>query len=468
MAGAGRSLPAPSTTRKILLLVSGLTAYGGLEERVVALAIALRLSGHSVRVSSYHPIPPGNPYRQRLHAAGVPCVAPPAVVSTLAGNWQTKAHIVEVATRAVSPALVVVAAALALVRRQPLARAWQGVLGRTRVCLGWLVLLKVLDWSFSWLLAVQCRLHGKPDVVHVHGYRFDRWPGVVWASKGSIASVYEEHSSPSSTFAYPEEPFTSPHKPAVFLTVSAAGLSELSMRLGPSAEVVMVPPIIERCAHGAPVRRAARTRDDLVVTCIARLIPEKGVEDLLTAAGTLSPKYPHSRLAIYGDGPLRPALEARARQLGLDGVVSFRGPFRRDELAAIMQDTDIFVLPSLTEGLPLALIEAMAWGRAVVATRVGGIPDVVTDGATGLLVPPGDPAALARGLALLMENGARRACLGQAAAEAYLASGFTRDAVVRQMLAIYERALQRSSAAARPQSGPRVPGRRAGEPVHGR
>jgi glycosyltransferase involved in cell wall biosynthesis len=435
-------------THKILLLVSGLASYGGLEEGVVSLAVALRLSGHSVRVLSYRPISSNNPYLQRLQTADVPCVAPPAVVSALAANWDIKARIVEVAVWALSPALMVVAGVLALVRQQPLARAWQSAVGRARTCLGWLVLLNVLDWSFSRLLAAHCWLHGKPDVVHVHGYRFDLWRGVVWASKRAIASVYQEHSSPSSAFAYPEEPFTSPHRPTVLVAVSALARAEISRRFGSSADVVIVPYIVESGARGESAGRSPRTGDGLTVTCVARLIPEKGLEDLLVAAGEVLAKYPQVHFAIYGDGPLRTALVARARRLGVDGAVSFRSPYRRDELPAIMQDTNIFVLPSITEGLPLALIEAMAWGRPIVATRVGGIPDAVTDGATGLLVPPGDPPALARALASLVEDAGRRAELGRAAAEAFLASGFTAEAVVGQVLAVYERALARGAATA--------------------
>jgi glycosyltransferase involved in cell wall biosynthesis len=201
------------------------------------------------------------------------------------------------------------------------------------------------------------------------------------------------------------------------------------------------------------------------LTCIARLIPEKGLDDLLTAAAHVFPKYPHIRLTIYGDGPLQATLVTRTRQLHIDAAVSFRAPYHRDELPAIMCDTDIFVLPSVTEGLPLVLIEAMAWARPIVATRVGGIPDVIANGATGVLVPPGDPATLAGALASLVEDGARRSQLGRAAAQAFLASGFTRDAVVRQMLAVYERALKRNAAAAGPSAGLGVPSRRERSPV---
>ena len=105
---------------------------------------------------------------------------------------------------------------------------------------------------------------------------------------------------------------------------------------------------------------------------------------------------------IWGEGPLRPDLEGLVRTLGLGGVVEFRGSTSHPEAA--LRDLDIFVLPSLSEACSNGLLEAMAIGLAVVATRVGGNPSLVEDEVTGLLVPPQDPPALAKAIIRLIEE----------------------------------------------------------------
>ena len=134
------------------------------------------------------------------------------------------------------------------------------------------------------------------------------------------------------------------------------------------------------------------TRTGPVVT-VARLSPEKDIGTLLHAAALAARSDDAFRLEIAGDGPCMADLRRTAAELGLGGVVHFHGQVR--DVPALLARAGLFVLPSLTEGVSLTLLEAMACGLAVVATRVGGNPEVVVDGETGLLAPPGDPAALA-------------------------------------------------------------------------
>ena len=115
---------------------------------------------------------------------------------------------------------------------------------------------------------------------------------------------------------------------------------------------------------------------------------------------------------IVGDGPERGALETRIAQLGLGDRVHLLG-FRTD-IPELLAGCDLFVLPSLFEGLPLSILEAMAAGKAVVATAIGGNDEAVVDGVTGLLVPPADPEALADALRTLLREPERRRRLGEA------------------------------------------------------
>lgn len=137
----------------------------------------------------------------------------------------------------------------------------------------------------------------------------------------------------------------------------------------------------------------------------------KGHDVVLAALPRIRARAPRVRLVIAGAGPLEPSLRERARELG-DAVV-FLG--HRDDIPALMGAADLVVLASENEALPTALIEAAAAGRAVVSTRVGGIEEVVVHGETGLLVPPGDPEALAAAIVALVSDEPRTRALGTAA-----------------------------------------------------
>jgi glycosyltransferase involved in cell wall biosynthesis len=151
-----------------------------------------------------------------------------------------------------------------------------------------------------------------------------------------------------------------------------------------------------------------------VVGVVARLSPEKGVHILLEAMPAVLRDVPAARLLVLGDGPERARLEALAGTLGIKGSVEFVG--YREDVESWLPRFDVFVLPSLTEGIPLALLEAMASARAVVATAVGGVPEVVCNGESGILTSPGDPPALAAAIVKLLRDGQERLRLGAAAA----------------------------------------------------
>ena len=157
-----------------------------------------------------------------------------------------------------------------------------------------------------------------------------------------------------------------------------------------------------------------------LVGCVARLVRVKGVHHLLEAVPRIRAAVPGATVVYVGDGPLRPELERRADLLGLNGGVAFLG-VRRD-VAEIMPLFDLVVLPSLNEGMGKAAVEAMAAGRPVVGSRISGIQDVVRDGETGFLVPPGDPDGLARAIIRCLANPALGRTMGrqgQAQAGAY-------------------------------------------------
>lgn len=158
---------------------------------------------------------------------------------------------------------------------------------------------------------------------------------------------------------------------------------------------------------------------DFTVLFVGRLVERKGVDVLLRAAARLRERY-RLRVVVVGEGPERNHLEDLARQLGLEQLVEFRGRVTDEELARCYGSASVFVLPAVvdrrgeTEGLGVVLLEAMSYGVPVVATRVGGIPDIVEDGANGLLVEAGDAEALAGALAKVAEDRALASRLGEA------------------------------------------------------
>lgn len=143
-----------------------------------------------------------------------------------------------------------------------------------------------------------------------------------------------------------------------------------------------------------------------LVTTVAGLNNQKGHAYLIRAVPEVLRKAPRTRFLLVGDGHLRGGLEAMVASLGLSHAVMFAG--NRDDVASILASTDLFVLPSLFEGMPMSVLEAMAAGCAVVATDVGGTQDVVVSGQTGLLVPPEDSGALAEAILELLSDEEKR------------------------------------------------------------
>lgn len=176
-----------------------------------------------------------------------------------------------------------------------------------------------------------------------------------------------------------------------------------------------------------------------VIGMVGRLVPIKGGQYFVDAAADVVRILPKTMCVIIGDGTERPKLEQLVIARGLAGQVRFLG-WRRD-LEQIYPDLDVIVLSSLHEGTPAAIIEAMAAGRAVVATRVGGVPDVIDDGRTGILVPPRDAQAIARAVVSLLQDPARRRSLGEEAQRAVYPR-FAVSRLVEEMREFYIRLLR--------------------------
>jgi len=209
------------------------------------------------------------------------------------------------------------------------------------------------------------------------------------------------------------------------------------------ARVRVVPSGIDLSPFDAPVDRAAlRARlgmapDVLVAVQAAALAPHKSQTDLLKAAAAARDRAPTLRIWIAGEGPLRKALEAEHRALGLGTMVRFLG-FRED-VDELLRAGDLFVVSSYLEGMGTSTLDAMAAGLPVVATRVGGIPEIVSEETSGILVPARDPKALADAMVRVAGDPELRARLG-AGGKARVRS-FSADRTAVATRGVYEEAL---------------------------
>ena len=195
-----------------------------------------------------------------------------------------------------------------------------------------------------------------------------------------------------------------------------------------------IPPL--EPANGSDVRAELGIPPDApVVGSVSVLRAQKALDVLIDASEILAREFPRLRVLVAGHGPLREGLEAHIRERGLAGIVTLLG--RRRDVPALLAAFDVAVNSSDFEGTPLAVLEYMAAGKAIVATRVGGVPDLIEHGTHGLLVDRRDPAALARATAELLRNPTLRAELGENARSRQRRE-FHIDVTVRQVEELYE------------------------------
>ncbi len=215
------------------------------------------------------------------------------------------------------------------------------------------------------------------------------------------------------------------------ITAVSRAVARHGKSMAPGAPVISVIPN----AVDAEVFYPGPAAETATVVFVGRLVPNKGPLTLLQAAATVLAERPGTRFLMVGEGPQRRRLEREVGRLGITGAVSFAG-LRRD-VPEILRRASVFVRPSTLEGMSLTVLEAMATGLPVVATPVGGTPEIISHGVQGYLVPVADAAALAEALLKLLRDPAAGAEMGRRGRELVL-SGHTWDIVVRRTAEVYE------------------------------
>ena len=284
----------------------------------------------------------------------------------------------------------------------------------------------------------------RPDVIHAHVYSAGV-PAVLLGMRYRIPTVVTEHSSGfprglvrgleriKAKFAFEQA--------ALVLPVTE-DLKRHIERLGIRARFQVVPNVVDTSLFSPPTASEVKSEDDSKkrLLTVALLTPIKGIPYLLEALAQLREKRDDFVLDIVGDGPNRAEYEELTRKLGLQDVVRFRGLKTKQEVAEFMRKADVFVLPSEWENLPCVIIEAMASGLPIVATNVGGIPEMVSN-EVGRLAPPGDPEALARALDYMLDH------YGEFSSEAlarYAQERYSYQAVGRKLDQLYRSVLRQN------------------------
>jgi len=210
----------------------------------------------------------------------------------------------------------------------------------------------------------------------------------------------------------------------------------------PASKLITIQNGVEVCRYESAVPHDRNQwtvkNSDVVIGSVGRLSPEKGHAVLLRAFRKVIARHPVARLALVGEGEERERLQHMADELDIARFVRFLG--LRADVPEVLATCDFFALPSIQEGFPMVILEALAAGKAVVASEVGAISDVIRHGATGLLVPPGDADALADALCFLIEDQEARRRLGQNGRE-LVRGAYDFERTVGQYDDLYQRVL---------------------------
>ncbi len=296
-----------------------------------------------------------------------------------------------------------------------------------------------LIWRLKHLIAVE-----NPDLVHLHSRRgADLFGGLAarWSGVPAVLTRRVLSGERPSLMRVKYRPY------AKVIAISEA-IHQVLLRQGLPAErlAVVRSAIDEReyrspCDRGDFRRAFGLTPSQLVIGVVAQLIDIKGHRFLLQALPALLKDSPDTRVLFFGKGPLWGSLRRQVRRLGLRGRVILAG--HRSDLQHYLGCLDLLVHPALKEGLGVSLLEASSAGVPIVASRVGGIPEVVRDGETGLLVSPGDAAGLASAVGRLLADAQQRRAMGARGRE-LMASEFSIDAMTEGNLAVYREVLGES------------------------
>jgi glycosyltransferase involved in cell wall biosynthesis len=308
---------------------------------------------------------------------------------------------------------------------------------------------------WRWRPLAQLLRSGRIDVVHAHKFGSNLWAALLKPRSRPPVLLAHEHSwSYEGTLRRVVDRQVIARRADAIVAVSPIDrVRMIELERIPPEKIVYIPNGIP----DRPVGEGKRVRHELglkatdtVVGTVCGLRPEKELETTLRALGRLTPRRPQLHFVVVGDGPQRARLERLAAELGVPSL--FLGHRPNEEMPDLLAAMDVLVCSSRFEGMPLAVLEWMAAGKAIVASRVGGIPAILEHGREALLVPPRDYATFAEEISRLLDDPLERLRLGEAAQRRQRAE-FRFDQTVSLIESLYERLHSQAAA------GDLVPGR---------
>ncbi len=281
-----------------------------------------------------------------------------------------------------------------------------------------------------------------PDLLHIHSRRLavDFWGGLAARKKNLPAVLSRRVDNPESTAVVRLKYRLFDHVIAISDGIRNVLLSEglRDEKVTTVRSAIDIDEFTTHCRRSDFEQAFNLPAGSLVIAVIAQLIPRKGHRHLLHILPQLVEKYPKIRVLLFGRGPEAEALEAEVERLGLSSIVRFAG--FRDDLPRWLPCIDLVVHPADMEGLGISLIQAAASGVPIVASRVGGIPEIVRDGINGRLIEPGDTTELTNALSELIDDASLRKEMG-AAGRKITETEFSIEQMIDGNLAIYRRLL---------------------------
>lgn len=426
----------------VFLVAPNLATRGGFELQMSELAAGLARMGVAPDVFIRQPVDPAHPYLHAMHRAGVRVHSPAAWwAAWLDPPKRLRDRLRAVILSLLTPLCWAVALVDAPLRRRSMDASLQGVRGVLGRWVGRLTNVDGLTWWLTRSMDSAARKR-VPDLIDVQHSMIPA--GIEHAIRRNVPVVYTEYGAPDEALAS----VWSGLRPVIHGVDHVIGRAEASIRglrvlcgLPEHVPWTIVPNAVVSVPDGGPSATTLPADDDrVVIAVIGRLSEEKGSHHALEAFRDLARRHPRVDLVMAGDGPMRDALVCQAEEWGIAERVTFTGAY--DDLEPIVSRAHIVLHPTLNDGRSVAVLEAMAWGRPVVAAAVGGILELVRDGETGFLVAPGDPIAMAEALCPLVEDAALRQQMGAAARREFLRGGYTVDEMVRQTVAAYQLALE--------------------------
>lgn len=422
---------------RIYLFMHGLAQHFGPGSQMVVLARELQTRNHDVHVVIEQPVAENNQYLRALQTAGIPIYMPGRFLAWL----ERHSRFNEIMWLFLSPVRLIVTLLDMLIRGRDFERAWRGVRGRFERLFPPTKFAQPCRWG-AWLALSKLHKRFPADVVH----SMSGMGGVFrWATHTNVPLVYTE--SAVATLEFGIDWWSDLRRDISSVTfivaISKIVAKSVYTHLGYTGPIQIIPIMLYGLLQSKETNYSLDKipqQSNFTIGVAARLDPLKGHCYLIEAIPSILACC-HGCINIQfqfvGDGPNKADLLRQIETLGISANVELLGHCDAEKMAAFWRAIDLFVLPTLWEGTPVVLLEAMVYAKPIVASRVGGVPEIVEDGVTGILIPPATPDALANAICELLRQPDRMQAMGRAGRQRF-ESMYHVDVVMPQLLAAYQ------------------------------